>query len=71
MSELTDLQARKAQLEKALANPNSRVSDNGKSVEKRSVAELKEMLTRVTDQIAALQSSSSSRVVRLVASKGT
>lgn len=70
MATLPELLARKASLEKALANPNEQTSDNGMSVRKRPVADIERALDHVNREIAAAQSTAPARILRLNPSKG-
>jgi hypothetical protein len=69
--ELEALKAKRAKLVDAIANPNSRVADGGKSVDKRSVPELKAALDLVDGEISAMQNQSGgARIIRTYGGKG-
>jgi len=70
MATMQELLQRRAALEKAIANPNQRVSDNGAMVEKRSIADLERALERVNSDIAMASGAGGSRVLRSSVRKG-
>lgn len=71
MADLQTLQQQLARLDAAIANPNQRISDNGMSVEKRSLADLERQRRLVLDQIAVLQAGCApSRIVHVLPGKG-
>jgi hypothetical protein len=71
MADRTTLQARREQLLAAIANPNSRVSADNKTVEKRSVADLQAALDIVNSELAALETTPPLRFARSVVGRGT
>lgn len=70
MATVSELQARREALEKALASGHRRVEQEGDSVEFRSVAEIRSALSEVNAQIARATGSRRRRRIYVSAARG-
>lgn len=70
MATLSELQARREALEKALASGHRRVEYDGNSVEYRSVAEIRSALSVVSNDIARLSGARRRKRIFISAARG-